>query len=82
MLGALVEVTVADEGIGIAPGQREDVFQAFKRGDSARPYDGHGIGLSVCRRIVERHGGRISARPPFGDRGTRMVFTLPAVPAG
>ncbi|MET0998941.1 MAG: ATP-binding protein [Marmoricola sp.] len=82
VLGDLVEVTVADEGIGIAPDQRDEVFEAFQRGRSSEGYAGHGIGLSVCKRIVERHGGRISARPPLGDRGTRIVFTLPGVPSG
>ena len=79
LVGDLVEVTVADEGIGIPPSQRDEIFEAFRRGHTAQAYDGHGIGLSVCKRIVERHGGRIAARPPLGERGSRIVFTLPAV---
>ena len=75
----MVEVTVADEGIGIPADQRERVFEAFHRATGAMEYDGYGIGLSVCRRIVERHGGRISAEPPLGERGARIVFSLPAV---
>ncbi len=82
LVGDLVEVTVADEGIGIPPSQRDEIFEAFHRGHTAQAYDGHGIGLSVCKRIVERHGGRIAARPPLGDRGSRIVFTLPAVRNG
>jgi signal transduction histidine kinase len=78
-VGDLVEVTVADEGIGIPGDQRDDIFQAFHRAHTAEGYDGHGIGLSVCKRIVERHGGRIYARPPLDERGTRFVFSLPAV---
>ena len=74
----MVEGTVADEGIGIAADQRDRVFEAFHRAAGASEYDGHGIGLSVCKRIVERHGGRISAEPPLGERGARIVFTLPA----
>ena len=74
----MVEVTVADEGIGIPADQRDRVFEAFHRATGASEYDGHGIGLSVCKRIVERHGGRISAEPPLGERGARIVFTLPA----
>jgi signal transduction histidine kinase len=77
----MVEVTVADEGIGIPAGQREQVFEAFHRATGALEYDGHGIGLSVCKRIVERHGGRISAEPPLGEHGARIVFSLPAVRA-
>ncbi len=78
-VGDQVEVTVADEGIGIPPSQRDEIFEAFRRGHTAQGYDGHGIGLSICKRIVERHGGRIAARPPLGERGSRIVFTLPAV---
>ncbi len=78
-VGEVVEVTVADKGIGIPASEREQIFEAFHRTHAAQGYDGHGIGLSVCRRIVERHGGRISARPALGSRGARIVFTLPAV---
>jgi signal transduction histidine kinase/integral membrane sensor domain MASE1 len=81
-VGDFVEVTVADEGIGIPPSQRDEIFEVFQRAHAAQDYDGHGIGLSVCKRIVERHGGRIYARPPLGERGARIVFSLPAVAAG
>jgi signal transduction histidine kinase len=75
-----IEVTVADEGIGIPASQRDRIFDAFERADTAAGYEGHGIGLSVCKTIVERHGGMIVARPPLGELGTRIVFTLPVVP--
>jgi signal transduction histidine kinase len=78
-VGGLVEVTVADEGIGIPAGQRDQIFEPFHRAHPGATYDGHGIGLSVCKRIVERHGGRIYARPPLGEHGARIVFSLPAV---
>jgi signal transduction histidine kinase len=74
----LVEVTVADEGIGIPAAERDLIFEPFHRAHTADEYAGHGIGLSVCKRIVERHGGRIYARPPLGERGVRIVFSLPA----
>jgi len=77
-----VEVTVADEGIGIPAAQRDQIFEAYHRAHDVEQYDGHGIGLAVCKKIVERHGGSISARPPLGETGTRIVFTLPAVPTG
>jgi signal transduction histidine kinase len=81
-VGDQVEVTVADQGIGIPASERDRIFEAFHRAHVAQAYDGHGIGLSVCKQIVERHGGRISARPPRGEVGTRIVFTLPAVRPG
>ena len=80
-VGEQVEVTVSDEGIGIPASERDRVFDAFHRAHSSGGYDGHGIGLAVCKTIVERHGGRITARPPLGPTGTRIVFTLPAVRA-
>ena len=68
-------VSVADNGIGIPPGQREAVFAMFAQVDpSAR--SGHGIGLATCQRIVERHGGRIWAEATPGG-GTTIRFTLP-----
>jgi signal transduction histidine kinase len=67
-------VTVADNGIGIPAGQRERVFEMFTQVDGASP--GYGIGLSTCRRIVERHGGRIQALGAPGG-GTAIEFTLP-----
>jgi hypothetical protein len=67
---------VSDEGIGLDYGDVERVFELFER---VHPdaYPGSGIGLTICRRIVERHGGRIWAEPqPEG--GTSFVFTLPS----
>ncbi len=78
-VGDQVEVTVADEGIGIPASERDEIFEAFHRAHAAETYDGHGIGLAVCKKIVERHGGHIAARAPVGDEGARIVFTLPAV---
>ena len=78
--GGWVEVTVADHGIGIPAGQRLAVFEAFRRAPDAEGYDGYGIGLSVCRRIVERHGGTIAAKDALDGPGTRFVLTLPAPP--
>ena len=79
-LGDMVEVSVSDHGIGIPAGERERIFEPFHRVTTEATYAGHGIGLSVCQKIVERHGGRISARPPHDGVGTRIVFTLPAAP--
>jgi PAS domain S-box-containing protein len=69
------EISVADNGIGIAPDQRERIFDAFVRLNRRDEFPGTGIGLAVCRRIVERHGGRIWVEPaPAG--GTAFRFTL------
>jgi len=69
-------ISVADRGIGIDRSRAEQVFQMFQRLHSRHDYPGSGIGLSLCRRIVERHGGRIwlEARP---GGGTVFHFTVP-----
>jgi PAS domain S-box-containing protein len=69
-------ISVADRGIGIDPARADQVFQMFKRLHSRHDYPGSGIGLSLCRRIVERHGGRIWFEPREGD-GTVFHFTVP-----
>jgi PAS domain S-box-containing protein len=68
--------TVADNGLGIAPVDSERVFRMFERLHGEDEYGGTGIGLSICRRIVERHGGRIWCEPRPGG-GTAFHFTLP-----
>jgi PAS domain S-box-containing protein len=69
---------VADEGIGIDPDDVERVFQVFQRLHSPEDYPGTGIGLAICRTIVERHGGRIWVVPGT-ERGSVFLFTLPAM---
>jgi signal transduction histidine kinase len=80
----LVEIEVADDGVGIAADERERVFEPFHRGGdaaAARSGDGAGLGLAIARAIVEAHGGRIWLEPA-DPRGTRVRFTLPVWAAG
>ncbi len=71
-------VSVRDNGIGIDEEYLERVFGVFQRLHTREEYPGTGIGLSICRRIVERHGGAIQARSMQGE-GTTFSFTLPMV---
>jgi two-component system, sensor histidine kinase and response regulator len=68
---------VEDNGIGIDPEYRTAVFEPFKRLHSHQHYDGSGLGLVICRQIVEQHGGRIWVESELG-RGSRFYFSLPA----
>jgi PAS domain S-box-containing protein len=70
-----IEVAVTDNGIGIEPQFVERVFDMLYRLHNDDEYEGTGIGLSVCRKIVRDHGGQIWIDPDFAD-GTRVVFTL------
>lgn len=75
------ELSVADDGVGVPEQDRQRIFELFQRGEaSGRGRSGHGLGLSICRTVVERHGGRIGVeRVP--DGGSRFFFTLPDRPA-
>jgi signal transduction histidine kinase len=70
---------VADNGIGIPPELGDDAFAMFKRAHG-EDYEGCGIGLAVCRKIVEAHGGAIAAAPAPGG-GTTVRFSLPSAVA-
>jgi signal transduction histidine kinase len=67
-------LTVRDNGVGVDPEQASHIFGMFSRAD--HEIDGTGIGLAVCRRIVEAHGGRIWVESPAGG-GSAFRFTLP-----
>ena len=68
---------VTDNGIGIAPEFHEKVFVLFQRLHTKDAYPGTGIGLAMCKKVVEFHGGTISIDADH-TLGTRVVFTLPA----
>lgn len=76
--GPEVHLVLQDNGLGIAPEHAEQVFQMFQRLHSRSRSGGNGIGLAVCRKVVERHGGRIWIEPGEGQVGTAVHFTLPA----
>lgn len=69
-------ITVRDNGIGIPPDQLERVFELFAR-SSGDAYDGTGVGLALCRKILELHGGWIRAELPGDGPGTIIAFWLP-----
>ena len=71
------QVTVEDNGIGIEKQYLDIIFLPFKRLHGIAEYKGSGIGLSICKKIIERHGGQIHAESEPG-RGTRFIFTLRA----
>jgi two-component system, OmpR family, sensor histidine kinase MprB len=72
-------LTVDDEGPGIAPADREHVFERFYRSEESRSMPGSGLGLSIVRQVIERHSGNV--RVDETERGgTRMVLQLPGAP--
>jgi signal transduction histidine kinase len=73
----LVEVSVSDTGVGIAPEDQEAVFEEFRQvGTAERKAEGTGLGLTLCRKFVELHGGRIWVKSQVGG-GSTFTFRLP-----
>lgn len=68
--------SIRDEGIGIAPEYQDQIFSMFVRLHSRKVYEGSGIGLTTCQRIVEAHGGRIWLES-IPDQGSTFFFSLP-----
>jgi signal transduction histidine kinase len=73
-----LEISISDNGIGIAREDLSHIFELFYRGEKSRSrhYGGTGLGLAICKNIVEQHGGKIWAESHIGE-GTTISFTLP-----
>ena len=72
----MVSFEVTDNGIGIEPDQLDGIFEVFQRLHTREEFDGTGIGLSICRKIVDRHGGDIEVQSQPGE-GSTFTITLP-----
>ena len=74
----MAAISVADSGVGIAPADRDRIFDQFERADAARQAPGLGLGLYIARQIVQAHGGRIELRSELGQ-GSTFTVRLPLV---
>lgn len=83
--GGWLVVTIDDEGVGVPEGEQSLVLEPFHRAWNVREsrIPGTGLGLYICRRLVEAHGGRLwLGNRPDGRPGTRVAFSLPLLPGG
>ena len=71
-----LEIAVNDNGPGLPVGKEEIIFEKFTRGERESATPGIGLGLAICRAIIEAHGGKIRARQALGG-GASILFTLP-----
>ena len=75
-----VEISITDTGIGMTTEQQRRAFEEFYKADDARnDRSSTGLGLAICRSIIEKHGGSIKAESPGPGQGTTMHFTLPTL---
>jgi signal transduction histidine kinase len=78
MDGGNVKIVVSDNGLGIAADDRVHIFERFYKADKARDRSlgGNGLGLSIAKKIVDMHGGRVTVESEVG-KGTRFIVALP-----
>jgi signal transduction histidine kinase len=77
MVDSMAEISVTDTGVGIAPADQEAVFEEFRQvGTAEKKAEGTGLGLTLCRKFVELHGGRIRVTSQVGV-GSTFTFTIP-----
>jgi len=77
--GNFIQVIVKDTGIGLTRDQTDRIFNEFyKTDDSRHKLDSTGLGLTICKKIVEKHGGKIWADSHGKDTGTSIIFTIPS----
>lgn len=76
---SLMRLAITDDGIGFEEKYAQMIFEAFKRLHSTADYPGTGIGLAICKAIVDRHGWRLSVRSQPGD-GASFFFEIPIEP--
>jgi signal transduction histidine kinase len=73
----LLEVSVTDPGVGIAPEDQDVIFEEFRQvGTAEKKAEGTGLGLTLCRKFIELHGGRIWVKSQVGV-GSTFTFTIP-----
>ena len=72
MISRFVNIHFADNGLGFAPEYSKKIFQMFRRLHGKTEFDGTGMGLAICKRVMEKHGGTITAQ---GEPGAGAVFT-------